>query len=133
MESTLEVLSQCLITRNVLVHGLPNTTAVSRAATLERVVKAKVDSVELSRGSSSVSQSIPAVTRIGKPGTGIRPVLEYSSSSQAKHRAYALSRQLRQQGMSLNDELHSKQQQTQKALEPVRIALIERLLPLVQA
>ena len=83
----------------------------------------RVDSVGPNRGSSPVSQSITAVTRIGRPGAGNRAVLVEYSSSQAKQKTYALSRQLRQQGISLTDELTPKQQQAQKALDPDRIAL----------
>ena len=43
--------------------------------------------------------------------------------SQAKHKTYALSRQLSQQGIFLTDELTPKQQQAQNALDPGRIAL----------
>jgi len=123
LESTVEMLSQRIRTRNMVVHGLPDTAAVSNTAALERLVKARVDSVEPNRGSSPISQSITAVTRIGRPGTGNRAVLVEYSSSQAKHRTYALSRQLRQQGISMTDELTPKQQQAQKALDPDRIAL----------
>ncbi|DBA99007.1 TPA: hypothetical protein ACH3X1_014280 [Trebouxia sp. C0004] len=45
------------------------------------------------------------------------------SIPRAKHRTYALSIQLRQQGISLTDELTPKQQQAQKALDPDRIVL----------
>ncbi|DBA81591.1 TPA: hypothetical protein ACH3X1_007359 [Trebouxia sp. C0004] len=86
-------------------------------------VKDRVDSVRPHRGSSPVSQSITAVTRIGRPRAGNRVVLVEYSSSQAKHKTYALSRQLIQQGISLTDELTPKQQQAQKALDPDRIAL----------
>ncbi|DBB10742.1 TPA: hypothetical protein ACH3X3_007233 [Trebouxia sp. C0006] len=121
--SSLEVLSQRIRARNMVVHGLPDTAAVSNPAALERLVKNRVDSVGPNRGSSPVSQSITAVTRIGRPGAGNRAVLVEYSSSQAKHKTYALSRQLRQQGISLTDELTPKQQQAQKALDPDRIAL----------
>ena len=123
LESTVEMLSQRIRTRNMVVHGLPGTAAVSNTAALERLVKARVDNVGPSRGSPPISQSITAVTRIGRPGTGNRAVLVEYSSSQAKHRAYALSRQLRQQGISMTDELTPKQQQAQKALDPDRIPL----------
>ncbi|DBB14859.1 TPA: hypothetical protein ACH3X3_004463 [Trebouxia sp. C0006] len=103
--------------------SLPDTAAVSNPAALERLVKDRVDSVGPNRGSSQVSQSITAVTRIGRPGAGNRAVLVEYSSNQAKHKTYALSRQLRQQGISLTDELTPKQQQAQKALDPDRIAL----------
>ncbi|DBB12719.1 TPA: hypothetical protein ACH3X3_005496 [Trebouxia sp. C0006] len=123
--SSLEVLSQRIRARNMVVHGLPDTAAVSNPAALERLVKDRVDSVGPNRGSSPVSQSITAVTRTGRPGAGNRAVLVEYSSSQAKHKTYALSRQLRQQGISLTDELTPKQQQAQKALDPDRIALRE--------
>ncbi len=122
LESTVEMLSQRIRTRNLVVHGLPDTAAVSNAADPERLVKARVDSVGPSR-ESPISQSITAVTRIGKPGTSNRAVLVQYSSTQAKHRTYALSRQLRQQGISMTDELTPRQQQAQKALDPDRIAI----------
>ncbi|DBB01751.1 TPA: hypothetical protein ACH3X1_000373 [Trebouxia sp. C0004] len=120
LDSSVEMLSQRIRARNMVVHGLPDTAAVSNPAALERLVKDRVDS---HRGSSPVSQSITAVTRIGRPGAGNRAVLVEYSSSQAKHKTYALSRQLRQQGISLTDELTPKQQQAQKPLDPDRIAL----------
>jgi len=123
LDSTVEMLSQRIRARNMVVHGLPDTAAVSNTAALERLVKARVDSFGPNRGSSPISQSITAVTRIGRPGTGSRAVLVEYSSSQAKHKTYALSRQLRRQGISLTDELTPKQQQAQKALDPDRIAL----------
>ncbi|DBA74357.1 TPA: hypothetical protein ACH3X1_011130 [Trebouxia sp. C0004] len=123
LDSIVETLSQRVRARNMVIHGLPETAAVSNPAALERLVKARVDSVGPNRESSPVSQSITAVTRIGRPGAGNRAVLVEYSSSQAKHRAYALSRQLRQQGISLTDELPPKQQQAQKALDPDCIAL----------
>ncbi|DBA90423.1 TPA: hypothetical protein ACH3X1_003695 [Trebouxia sp. C0004] len=96
LDSSVEMLSQRIRARNMVVHGLPDTAAVSNPAALERLVK---------------------------PGAGNRAVLVDYSSSQAKHNTYALSRQLRQQGISLTDELTPKQQQAQKALDPDRIAL----------
>ncbi|DBA84175.1 TPA: hypothetical protein ACH3X1_006640 [Trebouxia sp. C0004] len=123
LDSTVEMLSQRIRARNMVVHGLPDTAAVSNPAALERLVKDRVDSVGPHRGSSPVSRFITAVTRIGRPGAGNRAELVEYSSSQAKHKTYALSRQLRQQGMSLTDELTPKQQQAQKALDPDRIAL----------
>ncbi|DBA92125.1 TPA: hypothetical protein ACH3X1_015850 [Trebouxia sp. C0004] len=107
----------------MVVHGVPDTAAVSNPAALERLVKARVDSVAPNRGSSPSSQSITAVTRTGRPGTGSRAALVEYSSSQAKHKTYALSRQLRQQGIALTDELTAEQQQAQKALDPDRITL----------
>ena len=106
-----------------MVHGFPDTTAGSNPAALERFVKDRVDSVEPNRGSSPVSQSITAVTCIGRPGTGNRAVLVEYASSQAKHRTYAMSRQLRKQGTSPTGELTPKQQQAQKSLDPDRIPL----------
>ena len=122
LDSIVEMLSQRIRARNMVVHGLPDTAAVSNPAALERLVKDRVDSAGPNRG-SPVSQSITAVTRIGRPGAGNRAVLVEYASSQAKHKTYALSRQLRQQGISLTDELTPKQQQAQKALDPDRIAL----------
>ncbi|DBB16007.1 TPA: hypothetical protein ACH3X3_003375 [Trebouxia sp. C0006] len=73
--SSLEVLSQRIRARNMVVHGLPDTVAVSNPAALECLVKDRVDSVGPNRGSSPVSQSITAVTRIGRPGAGNRSFL----------------------------------------------------------
>ncbi|DBA77773.1 TPA: hypothetical protein ACH3X1_009233 [Trebouxia sp. C0004] len=84
LDSIVEALSQRIRARNVVVHGLPDTAAVSNPATLERLVKDRVDSVGPNRESSPVSQSITAVTRIGKPGAGNKAVLVEYSSSQAQ-------------------------------------------------
>ncbi|DBA96047.1 TPA: hypothetical protein ACH3X1_001547 [Trebouxia sp. C0004] len=75
LDSSVEMLSQRITARNMVVHGLPDTAAVSNPAALERLVKDRVDSVRPHRGSSPVSQSITAVTRIGRPGAGNRAVL----------------------------------------------------------
>ena len=107
---------------NMVVHGLPDTAAVSNPAALEPFVKDRVDSVQPNRGSSP-SQSITTVTCSGRPGTGNKAVLVEYASRQAKHKTHALSKQLRQQGISLTDELTPKQQQAQKSLDPDRIAL----------
>ncbi|DBA95839.1 TPA: hypothetical protein ACH3X1_001386 [Trebouxia sp. C0004] len=81
LDSIVETLSQRIRARNMVVHGLPDTAAVSNPAALERLVKARVDSVGPNRGSSPVSQSITAVTRIGRPGAGNNAgLVEYSSS-----------------------------------------------------
>ena len=56
-----------------------------------------------------------AVTHIGRPGTGNRSVLVEYASSQAKHSAYALSKELRRRGFHLADELTPKQMHAQKA------------------
>ena len=60
------------------------------------------------------------VTHIGRPGSGSgnRFVLVEYASSQAKHRAYALSQALRRQGIHLADELTPAQLQIQRAMEP---------------
>ena len=65
LDSTVEMLSQRIGARNMVVHGLPDTAAVSNPAALERFVKDRVDSAGPNRGSSPVSQSITAVTCIG--------------------------------------------------------------------
>ncbi|DBB00768.1 TPA: hypothetical protein ACH3X1_000700 [Trebouxia sp. C0004] len=75
LDSSVEMLSQRIRARNMVVHGLPDTAAVSNPAALERLVKDRVDSVRPHKGSSPVSQSITAVTRIGRPGAGNRAVL----------------------------------------------------------
>lgn len=83
----------------------------------------QIDSVD---AGSPILQSITAVTRIGRPGAGNRAVLVEYASSQAKHRTYALSRQLRQQGLHLTDKLTPKQQQAQKALDTDCVALLSK-------
>ena len=60
----------------------------------------------------SISQSITAVSHVGRPGTAGGGV----ASSQGKHRAYAVSRDLGRNGLHLSDELTPKQFQAQKAL-----------------
>ncbi|DBB03824.1 TPA: hypothetical protein ACH3X3_011125 [Trebouxia sp. C0006] len=101
LDSTLEMLNQRIRARNMVVHALPDTAAVSKPAALERLVKDRVDSIGPNRGSSQVSQSITTVTRIGRLGVGNRAML----------------------GISLIDELTPKQQHAQEALDPDRIAL----------
>ena len=92
LDSTLEMLNQRIRARNMVVHALPDTAAVSKPAALERLVKDRVDSIGPNRGSSQVSQSITTVTRIGRLGVGNRAMLVEYSSNQAKHKTYALSR-----------------------------------------
>ncbi len=126
LSSTLEFLNQRVRGKNMVLHGILDSTTTSTPAALERVVKTAFDAAAPGRGPSPVSQSIAAVTHTGKPGIGNRAVLVEYSSSQAKHRAYALSRQLRQQGVHLTDELTPKQQQSLRAMEPDRTALLSR-------
>ena len=92
LDSTLEMLNQRIRAKNMVVHALPDTAAVSKPAALERLVKDRVDSIGPNRGSSQVSQSITTVTRIGRLGVGNRAMLVEYSSNQAKHKTYALSR-----------------------------------------
>ena len=107
----------------MVLHGVPDTAAVSKPADLERFVKLKLDGATPNRGGPRPSQSITAVTHIGKPGAGNRSVLVEYASSQAKHSTYALSRELRRQGFYLADELTPKQMHTQKAMEADASAL----------
>ncbi|KAL3163215.1 hypothetical protein ABBQ32_009617 [Trebouxia sp. C0010 RCD-2024] len=90
LEATVEFLNQRVRSKNMVLHGVPDTAAISRPADLERFVKA---------------------------------VLVEYASSQAKHKAYALSRELRRQGFHLADELTPKQLQAQQAMEPDCTAL----------
>ena len=105
----------------MVIHGFPNTAAASNTAALEDVVKTKIDRVA---PGSSISQSITAFTRTGRPGAGNQAVLVEYSSSWAKLRTYVPSRQLRQQGLHFTDELTPQQQQTQQALDPDHVALL---------
>ena len=123
LESTVEFLNQRARGKNMVLHGVPDTAAVSKPAELERFVKGRIDDATPGRGPSAVSQSITAVTHIGRPGDGNRAVLVEYASNQAKHKAYALSRELRRQGFHLADELTPKQLQSQKAMEPDCTAL----------
>ncbi|KAL3135391.1 hypothetical protein ABBQ32_007575 [Trebouxia sp. C0010 RCD-2024] len=121
LEATVEFLNQRVRSKNMVLHGVPDTAAISRPADLERFVKCRLDDAAPGRGPSGVSQSITAVTHIGKPGGGNRAVLVEYASSQAKHKAYALSRELRRQGFHLADELTPKQLQAQQAMDlPLR-------------
>ena len=99
----------------MVMHGVPDKANLSKTADLEHYVKGRMD--EASKGRApSISQSITAVSHIGKPGTGSRSVLVEYASSQSKHRAYAVSRELRRNGFHLSDELTPRQLQAQKVL-----------------
>ena len=65
--STQEVFSQRVWSQNMVVHGFLDTAAASNTAALEHMVKTKIDRVA---PGSSISQSITAVTYIGRPGAG---------------------------------------------------------------
>ena len=123
LKDDVEFLSQRVRSKNMVLHGVPDTAAVSKPADLERFVKLKLDGATPNRGGPRPSQSITAVTHIGKPGAGNRSVLVEYASSQAKHSTYALSRELRRQGFYLADELTPKQMHTQKAMEADASAL----------
>ena len=123
LHSEVEFLSQRIRSKNMVIHGVPDTAALSKPADLERFVKNKFDGALRSNGPSMVTQSITAVTHMGRPGNGNRSVLVEYASSQAKHRAYAQSRELRRQGIHLSDELTPKQLQAQKVMEPDVAAL----------
>ena len=123
VKADVEFLSQRIRSKNIVLHGVPDTAAVSKPADLERFVKHKLDGATSSRAASKPSQSITAVTHIGRPGTGNRSVLVEYSSNQAKHSAYALSKELRRQGFHLADELTPQQMAAQKAMEADASAL----------
>lgn len=93
LEATVEFLNRRVRSKNMVLHGVPDTAAISRPADLEHFVKCRLDDAAPGRGPSVVSQSVTAVTHIGKPGGGNRAVLVEYVSSQAKLRAYALSRE----------------------------------------
>ena len=115
LERTLEYLNQRVRHKTMVMHGVPDTANLSKTADLERYVKGRMD--EASKGRApSISQSITAVSHMGKPGTGSRSVLVEYASSQSKHRAYAVSRELRRNGFHLSDELTPKQLQAQRVL-----------------
>ena len=79
----------------------------------------KLDAAAPHRGHSSqtLSQSIQAVSHIGRPGSGKRAVLVQFSTHTAKHEAFKLSPHLRRSGLHLADELTPKQLKAQKGLE----------------
>ncbi|KAL0025963.1 hypothetical protein WJX77_008382 [Trebouxia sp. C0004] len=118
-----EFLSQRVRSKNIVLHGVPDTASVSKPADLERFVKHTLDEVTPGRTASKPSQSITAVSQISRPGTGNRSVLVEYASSQAKHSAYALSKELRRRGFHLADELTPKQMHAQKAMEADASAL----------
>ncbi|DBA88830.1 TPA: hypothetical protein ACH3X1_016428 [Trebouxia sp. C0004] len=106
-------------------HSVARETAVkmgcsnSRPADLTRYVSNKLDIATPRRGSPSqaLSQSIRAVSHIGRPGSGKRAVLVEFSTHTAKHEAFKLSPHLRRLGLHLADELTPKQLKAQKGLE----------------
>ena len=122
LESRLDFLDERVRSKNMVIHGIPDTAPLSEPADLERFVKERLDSAVRGRASVPVSQSITSVSHMGKPGSGRSVLVEYDST-QAKHRAFALSRELRRQGFHLRDELTPKQLQTQKSMEPDVAAL----------
>ncbi|DBB02345.1 TPA: hypothetical protein ACH3X3_011352 [Trebouxia sp. C0006] len=117
--SSLEHLSQRIRANNIVLHGVPDIAAHSRPADLTRYVSNKLDSATPRRGSPSqaLSQSIRAVSHIGRPGSGKRAVLVEFSTHTAKHEAFKLSPHLRRSGLHLADELTPKQLKAQKGLE----------------
>ena len=84
MGSTQEVLSQRLLSKHMGRHEFADAVAVSNTDALEQIVKTEID---WAAPGSSNFQSITAVTRIGRAGTGNRAVMVEYSSSQAKHRS----------------------------------------------
>ena len=122
LTSTVEVLNQRVRSKKMVMHGIPDTAALSKPAALEHFVKSRMD--EATRGREpAISHAITSITRMGRPGEGNRSVLVEYTTSQAKHKAYALSRELRRNGFHLSDELTPKQLQTQKSVEPDITAL----------
>ena len=117
--SSLEHLSQRVRANNIVLHGVPDIAAHSRPADLTRYVSNKLDAAAPHRGHSSqtLSQSIQAVSHIGRPGSGKRAVLVQFSTHTAKHEAFKLSPHLRRSGLHLADELTPKQLKAQKGLE----------------
>ncbi|DBB11524.1 TPA: hypothetical protein ACH3X3_006926 [Trebouxia sp. C0006] len=117
--SSLEHLSQRIRANNIVLHGVPDIAAHSRPADLTRYVSNKLDTATPHRGSPSqaLSQSIRAVSHIGRPGSGKRAVLVEFSTHTAKHEAFKLSPHLRRSGLHLADELTPKQLKAQKGLE----------------
>ncbi|DBB13741.1 TPA: hypothetical protein ACH3X3_000749 [Trebouxia sp. C0006] len=122
LESRLDFVDERVRSKNMVIHGIPDTAPLSKPADLERFVKGRLDSAVRGRGSATVSQSITSVSHIGRPGSKRSVWVEYDSA-QAKHRAFALSRELRRQGIHLCDELNPKQLQAQKSMEPDVTAL----------
>ncbi|DBA75829.1 TPA: hypothetical protein ACH3X1_010234 [Trebouxia sp. C0004] len=117
--SNLKHLSQRIRANNIVLHGVPDIAAHSRPADLTRYVSNKLDSATPRRGSPSqaLSQSIRAVSHIGRPGSGKRAVLVEFSTHTAKHEAFKLSPHLRCSGLHLADELTPKQLKAQRGLE----------------
>ena len=116
LEDTVEFLNQRVRGKNMVLHGIPDAANLSKPAQLEDFVKKRFDDATPSTMRVKPSQAITSVTHIGRPGTGNRSVLVEYSSSQGKHRAYALSRQLRRQGVHLADELTPAQLHAQRAM-----------------
>ena len=114
----MEHLNQRVRANNVVMHGVPDIAAHSRPADLTRFVKNKLDGAAPRRGSATpvLSQSIQAVSHIGRPGSGKRAVLVEFSTHTAKHEAFKLSPKLRRTGIHLADELTPKQLKTQRGL-----------------
>ena len=122
LESRVDFLDERVRSKNMVIHGIPDTVPLSKPADLERFVKERLDSAVRGRSSVTVSQSITSVSHMGKPGSGRSVLVEYDST-QAKHKAFALSRELRRQGFHLRGELTPKQLQAQKSMEPDVTAL----------
>ena len=78
------------------MHGVPDNATTSRPADLTRLVKGRLDAAAPCRGPTPApSQSIQAVSHIGRPGSNKRPVLVEFFTHTAKHEAFKLSPQLR--------------------------------------
>ena len=115
--SSLEHLNRRVRANNVVMHGVPDTAATSRPADLTRFVKGKLDAAVPCRGSTPApSQSVQAVSHLGRPGSDKRAVLVEFTTHTAKHEVFKISQQLRREGLRLADELTPKQLKAQRGL-----------------
>ena len=73
------------------MHGVPDNATTSKPADLTRLVKSRLDAAAPRRGSTpEPSQSVQAVSYIGRSGSNKRPVLVEFSTHTAKHEAFKL-------------------------------------------
>ena len=80
-------------------------------------MKGKLDAAAPRRGSTPApSQSIQAVSHIGRPGSNKRAVLVEFSTHAAKREAFKLSAQLRREGLHVADDLTHKAVEGPKGL-----------------
>ena len=85
--SNLEHLKQRVRAHNIVMHGVPDTAATSRPADLTCLGKGKLDAAAPRRVATDPvpSDSIQAVSHIGKPGSSKRAVLVEFAIQTAKH------------------------------------------------